>query len=79
MKRSANRPLEQQDSDLTEVEVDKVLSLVSYVTVEGKGREAKYVWRGRCLSRKEPLRAEIPADNAVPSGVVLLVEVLQNK
>ena len=42
--------LEEEDSDLTEVEVDEVLGLVGHI------------------------RAEVTADNAMPGGVVLLVE-----
>ena len=44
--------LEEEDSDLTEVEVDEVLGFVGDV------------------------RAEVTADDAVPGGVVLLVELL---
>ena len=44
--------LEEEDGDLTEVEVDEVLGLVGHV------------------------RAEVTADDAVPGGVVLFVELL---
>lgn len=44
--------LEEQDGNLSEVEVDEVLSLVSYI------------------------RAKVPAHNAMPRRVVLLVELL---
>ena len=50
--RSSSSGLEEEDSDLTKVEVDEVLGLVGHV------------------------RAEVTADNAVPGGVVLLVEFL---
>ena len=53
--RSSSSGLEEEDSDLTKVEVDEVLGLVSHV------------------------RAEVTADNAVPGGVVLLVEFLLNE
>ena len=44
--------LEEQDGDLSQVEIDEVLCLVGHVT------------------------SEVPSDDAVPGGVVLLVELL---